>query len=140
MESFQKSLEIGLATFFSIEDIPLILKHPHDPKTEDSLFPELMKCIIGQSKYTFAGLFFVTLLQTNGFIAKSKVTDYVAKSELLKQELIVHKTHTILLTINNFNALCHCCRISWELMGSCSIQPTQYRHYVTMSLSCQWSV
>lgn len=103
MGSFQKSLEIGLATFFSIEDIPLILKHPDDPKTEDSLFQELLKCIIGQSKYTFAGLFFVTLLQTNGFIAKSKVSDYVAQSELLKKELIVSKSHHFIKLTNLLN-------------------------------------
>lgn len=89
MESFQKSLEIGLATFFSIEDVPLILKNPDNPKEQDSLWPEIGKCLLGQSKYTFAGLLFVLLIQTNGFIAKSKVSNYVQKCEELKKEMLV---------------------------------------------------
>lgn len=91
MDDFQKSLEIGLATFFSIEDVPLILKNPDDPKEQDSLWPEMAKCMVGQSKYTFAGLLFVMLIQTNGFIAKSKVEDYVQKCAELKEELMVSR-------------------------------------------------
>lgn len=89
MDSFQSSLEIGLATFFTMEDVPLILKHPDDPKKEDKLMIEMLKCLVGKSNYTFPGLFFVFLLQTNGFIAKSKTPSYLEQKDELKKELIV---------------------------------------------------
>lgn len=72
-----------------MDDVPLILKHPDDPKKQDNLFIEMFKCMVGKSKYTFPGLFFVFLLQTNGFISKSKIPDYMEKRDQLKKELIV---------------------------------------------------
>lgn len=82
-------MEIGLAKIVDITDIPSILKHPHDPKVEDSLSLELAKCIVGQSKYTFAALFFSLLLRTHGFIPKSKMPQYIDKCDELKKHFIV---------------------------------------------------
>lgn len=89
IKSLQETMEIGLANFFNMTDIPLILRHPHNPETEDNLFVELAKCLVGQSKYTFAALFFCILLRTHGFIPESKKSHYIEKSDELKKQLIV---------------------------------------------------
>lgn len=82
-------MEIGLAKLFDIADIPSILRHPHNPKVEDNLYVELAKCVVGQSKYTFAALFFCVLIRTHGFIPKSKMPHYIEKGDELKKHLIV---------------------------------------------------
>lgn len=87
-ESLQNTTETGLAKFFTMEDVPLILRHRDNPKKIDSLFIEMLKSIIGQSKYTFAGLFFVLLYYTHGFIPKSKLPKYTAEFDQLKTQFL----------------------------------------------------
>lgn len=89
MKSLQESLEIGLSKMFIVTDIPLILQHPDNPQIEDNLYIELAKCLVGQSKYTFAGLFFCLLMRTNGFIPKSKISHYIEKHDELQKQLLV---------------------------------------------------
>lgn len=88
IKSLQESMEIGLSKMFDITDIPSILRHADNPEVEDNLCVELLRSLIGQSKYTFAALFFCVLMHTNGFIAKSKTPLYVEKGEELKKLLI----------------------------------------------------
>lgn len=82
-------MEIGLAKLFDIADIPSILQNPHNPEKADNLYLELAKCLVGQSKYTFAALFFCVLIRTHGFIPKSKMPHYIDKADELKKHLIV---------------------------------------------------
>jgi len=86
--NLQESLEIGMTKLLSVKDVPLILQHPYDPKTVDNVFIEIAKSLIGQSKYTFAALFFCFLLHTRGFIPQSKVQHYVDKGDELKKLMI----------------------------------------------------
>lgn len=85
----QKAVEIGIAQLFSIEDIPLILKDPENPKKIDNVYTEIFKSMFRKSKYSFAGLFFCFLYYTNGFIAKKKIPGYLMEAEKLKIELLV---------------------------------------------------
>lgn len=94
IKTLQQSLEIGLSFFFTVEDIPLILRNPDNPKEVDSLPWELLKSLFGQSNYTFAGLFFCILLETNGFMSPSVIPEYVKQGEQLKQELLVRSINT----------------------------------------------
>lgn len=94
-DSLQILLEGGLAKFFSMEDVPLILRHPDDPKKLDNVYWEIMKTPFGQSKYSFAGLFFVFLYYTNAFIPKRKISKYNGEFEAIRTELLVYKQFLI---------------------------------------------
>lgn len=85
----QRSVETGIAQLFNIEDIPLILKDPENPKKVDNVFTEIFKSLFGKSQYSFAGLFFCFLYYTNGFISKRKIPNYLMDAEKIKAELLV---------------------------------------------------
>lgn len=87
--TFQPLVEGGLAKLFSMKDIPLILRHPDNPKKVDNVYVELIKSLFRQSKYTFAGLYFCFLYFTNGFIPKRDIPKYNAQFDAIKEELIV---------------------------------------------------
>lgn len=89
IESFQGMTECGLAQFFTIEDIPLILRDPEDPKKMKSVYWEIMKSIVGKSDFSFAGLFFNFLYNTNGLISKKNIPDLVKQGQDFRQELLV---------------------------------------------------
>lgn len=87
--SLQELVECGLAQFFTIKDIPLILRHADDPKKVDNVYYEMFKSIFGKSKYSFAGLFFCFLYETNGFIPKRKIQKYVQMMAEYRQRFLV---------------------------------------------------
>lgn len=91
MKSLQESIEIGLTKMFDVSDIPSILSDPENPQIRDNLFVELLRTLIGQSKYTFAALFFCILMKTNGFISKSKTPHYARKGDELKKLFLVSR-------------------------------------------------
>lgn len=88
LKSLQQSLETSIATFFTMTDIPYILRHPEEPSTCDSLPVELAKSMVGRSQYSFAGLFFATLIRTGGFIPASRVPAYVQQNDELRKRLL----------------------------------------------------
>lgn len=87
--SLQELVECGLAQFFTMKDIPLILRDIENPKKIHNVYKEIGKSIFGKSKYSFAGLFFSFLYETNGLIPKKKIPKYVAKFENYRQEFLV---------------------------------------------------
>lgn len=87
--SLQPLVEGGLAKLFSMQDIPLILRHPDNPKKVDNVYLELVKSLFRKSKYTFAGLYFCVLFYTNGFIPKSDIPKHNAKFDAIKEDLLV---------------------------------------------------
>lgn len=88
-KNFQETMEIGLTKLFDITDIPVILRNPYNPHIEDNLWAELLRSLVGKSKYTFAALFFCFLMRTNGFIPKSRTGHYMEKCDELKKQIIV---------------------------------------------------
>ncbi|XP_031633362.1 fatty-acid amide hydrolase 2-A-like [Contarinia nasturtii] len=88
MGSLQELIECGLAQFFAIQDIPLILRDTENPKKIHSVYKEIFKSIFGLSKYSFAGLFFAFLYETNGLIPKRKISKYVTMFESYRQEFL----------------------------------------------------
>lgn len=89
MGSLQELIECGLAQFFTIQDIPLILRDAENPKKVHSVYKEIFKSIFGKSKYSFAGLTFCFLYETNGLIPKRKIPKYVSQLESYRQEFLV---------------------------------------------------
>lgn len=89
MESLQELIECGLAQFFTMKDIPLILRDTENPKIIHSVYLEMCKSIFGKSKYSFAGLFFAFLYETNGLIPKRRIAKYVNTLESYRQEFLV---------------------------------------------------
>lgn len=87
--SLQELIECGLAQFFTMKDIPLILRDTENPKKVDNVYVEIFKSIFGKSKYSFAGLFFCFLYETNGFIAKRKIPKYVRMLEDYRKAFLV---------------------------------------------------
>lgn len=87
--SLQELVEGGLAQFFMMKDIPLILRDTENPKKKHSVYVEIFKSIFGKSKYSFAGLFFSFLYETNGCIPKRNISKYVALLENYRQEFLV---------------------------------------------------
>lgn len=87
--SLQELVECGLAQFFTMKDIPLILRDTKNPKIIHNVYLELLKSCFGKSKYSFAGLFFAFLYETNGLISKRKITKYVNELENHRQEFLV---------------------------------------------------
>lgn len=87
--SMQKLVESGLAQFFQMQDIPLIVKDGAKNDKGDSVTIEMIKSAIGKSKYSFAGLFFCFLYNTNGLIGKSKAPGHLETGEKMKQKLLV---------------------------------------------------
>lgn len=89
MGSLQELIECGLAQFFTIKDIPLILRDTENPKIIHNVYLEMFKSIFGKSNYSFAGLFFAFLYETNGLIPKRKISKYVHALESYRQEFLV---------------------------------------------------
>lgn len=88
MQSLQQTLESSLASFFTMSDIPLILRHPDNPETCDSLPAELAKSLVGRSQYSFAGLFFATLIGTGGLISAGRVPGFIQQTDELRKQLL----------------------------------------------------
>lgn len=109
MQSLQHLVEGGLAKFFSMEDVPLIVRHLDNPKKLDNVYFEMFKAMFGKSKYTFAGLFFVFLYYTRGFIAKRKIPKHIENFDATQAEFEVqNETECVLAlqqTNNNFYRL-----------------------------------
>lgn len=72
-----------------MEDVPLILRHLDNPKKLDNVYLEMFKTMFGKSKYTFAGLFFIFLYYTRGFIPKRKIPKYSAQFDATRAEFEV---------------------------------------------------
>lgn len=89
IESMQELIECGLAQFFTIKDIPLILRDAEDPKIIHSVYKEILKSMFRTSKYSFAGLFFSFLYETNGMIPKRKINKYVDMMQNHRQTFLV---------------------------------------------------
>lgn len=89
MDSLQELIECGLAQFFTIKDIPLILRDIENPKRVHNVYWQLFKSIFGKSEYSFAGLFFAFLYETNGLIPKSRISKYVNTLESYRQQFMV---------------------------------------------------
>lgn len=87
--SLQKLTECGLAQFFQMQDIPMIVRDGSKTQKPDSIFLEMVKSIFGKSKYSFAGLFFCFLYATNGMIPQRKIPKYLKTGELVRQQLLV---------------------------------------------------
>lgn len=87
--SMQKLTECGLAQFFQMQDIPLIIQDGSATQKPDSILLEMVKSIFGKSKYSFAGLFFCFLYATNGLIPKRKIPKYVKTGQEVRQQLLV---------------------------------------------------
>lgn len=87
--SLQELIECGLAQFFTIKDIPLILRDAENPKKVHNVYKELFKSMFGKSKYSFAGLFFAFLYETNGLMSRSKISKYVNTMESYRLEFLV---------------------------------------------------
>ncbi|XP_055903384.1 fatty-acid amide hydrolase 2-B-like [Eupeodes corollae] len=86
IKHLSKSLEITLASIFDIET-PNILINPQKPNNPDNVYAELGKSLIGDSKYSFNGLFLEFLKGVNGMIPKDNVKHWLKESEALKTEL-----------------------------------------------------
>ncbi|CRL02527.1 CLUMA_CG015295, isoform A [Clunio marinus] len=83
-----ETLEISIATFFDMEDIPDLLSNTKMSKPKD-LLSELGKSIIGRSEYSFYGLFFRALHATkNILIRPSKKDYYINRGIELKQKML----------------------------------------------------
>lgn len=89
IESLQELIECGLAQFFTMKDIPLILRDTENPKIIHNVYKEIIKSMFGKSNYSFAGLFFSFLYETNGLIPKRKIKQYVATLEKYRLEFLV---------------------------------------------------
>lgn len=87
--NLQELVECGLAQFFTIQDIPLILRDVENPKKIHNVYLEMLKSMFGKSKYSFAGLFFSFLYETNGLIPKKKISKYVNMMKQYRQEFLV---------------------------------------------------
>lgn len=87
--SLQKLIEAGLAQFFQMQDIPMIIQDGSATQKPDSIFLEMVKSVFGKSKYSFAGLFFCFLYATNGLIPKRNIPKYLKAGELVRQHLLV---------------------------------------------------
>lgn len=94
MGSLQELVECGLAQYFTIKDIPLVLRDIENPKKVHSVYKEIIKSIFRKSKYSFAGLFFAFLYDTNGLIPKKRINLYVNKMEGYRQEFLVCFKHS----------------------------------------------
>lgn len=87
--SLQELVECGLAQFFTMKDIPLILRDSENPKKIDNVYIEILKSMFGKSQYSFAGLFFCFLYETNGFIPKRRIPKYVRMLEEYRKIFLV---------------------------------------------------
>lgn len=92
--SMQKLIECGLAQFFQMQDVPLIVKDGAKHERGDNVMVEMLKSMFGKSKYSFAGLFFCFLYNTNGLIGKRSVPNYLETGQKMRQKLLVCNDHT----------------------------------------------
>lgn len=76
-------------SFFKVEDIPEILIDTKDPNSKDNLFTELIKCVVGQSEYSFNALYFLSLIETKRLMSKEKVARFSKEVEVLRNKLLV---------------------------------------------------
>lgn len=142
--SMQELTECGLAKFFTIKDIPLILRNTENPKKKQNVYLEMLKCAAGQSDYSFAGLFFSFLYETHGLIQKKNIAKYVQLLEKYRQQFLVCE----MLKSIQFHSVCQVDFFSQSNVALCvfdlmrrkcsamtvysSIQRTQQRLFVIM--------
>lgn len=87
--SLQNLTECSLAQLFTMKDVPLILRDASTPKKSYSVYNEILKSMFGKSKFSFAGLFFNFLYDTNGLLPVSKTEKYVQELEDYRQKFLV---------------------------------------------------
>lgn len=87
IKDLAKSLEVTLAAAFDIET-PSILNNPKKPNQPDNVYTELAKSLIGDSRYSFNGLFLELLRSLNGLIPKDKVKHWLKEGDSIKSELM----------------------------------------------------
>jgi fatty acid amide hydrolase 2 len=84
----QETLDMSIAVFFAMEDVPDFLVDPADPKRRDSLPGQIARSLMGRSKYSFASLLFLALYETGGFIPPSQRPVYKVKMDQMRQKMI----------------------------------------------------
>lgn len=87
LKSISKSMEITLSAIFDLET-PSILIDPKNPNKSDNVFAEMAKCLIGDSDYSFNGLFMEFLRVVNGFIPKDNFKYWLKERDALRTELL----------------------------------------------------
>lgn len=85
-KEMEDSAETSIAVFFGLQGIPNALEDSENPKGSHSLFLEIMKALIGASKYSNALLMFYVLQVTNVFIPRWKYKYYYDQNEALKKK------------------------------------------------------
>lgn len=86
IKEMEDSMETSIAVFFGLQGIPNALEDPQNPKKSHSLFLEILKSLIGASKFSFSLLIFYVLKVTNVFIPKWKYKYYYDLNEALKKK------------------------------------------------------
>lgn len=76
-------------SFFNIEDIPSVLDNTQGSNSSDNLFTELVKCVFGQSEYSFNMLYFLSLIESKRLMSKDKIARNTKHAEVIRSKLLV---------------------------------------------------
>lgn len=90
IKNLNETFEIGLALLFNVKESPTLLKHPEIPNLpDDNIYTEVLKCLVGKSKYTFAALIFYLVVEIRAFMPEHRIQKYVKRSEVVRQKFLV---------------------------------------------------
>ncbi|XP_048513615.1 fatty-acid amide hydrolase 2-B-like isoform X2 [Athalia rosae] len=79
------SLDIGMALFFGMKEMPQLLLDPEDPKHESNPISELGKLLFGLSRHNSSAILFKLLRDVHAFIPQSKLPSYRGKVQKLER-------------------------------------------------------
>ncbi|XP_053680462.1 fatty-acid amide hydrolase 2-B-like [Anopheles nili] len=87
-ERLPEGMELAFSVLQSLRDVPSIFHHPEDPKAQHNLLLELVRCAVGQSRYSLAGIMFYVIFGLRHFFTADRLLTYQEKAVALRTQLI----------------------------------------------------
>ncbi|XP_017783292.1 PREDICTED: fatty-acid amide hydrolase 2-A-like [Nicrophorus vespilloides] len=88
IQDLKKGFEISAMMFMSLKGMPKFLQDPQNPKEEANLFVEILKNILGRSRFSLYLLMTIVFYRYNGFMPRKHLPFYQEKLETLKKAFL----------------------------------------------------
>uniref|UniRef100_A0A182IVS1 Uncharacterized protein n=1 Tax=Anopheles atroparvus TaxID=41427 RepID=A0A182IVS1_ANOAO len=87
-EHLPEGMELAFSVLQSLTDVPSIFHHPDNPKATHSLPLELVRCALGQSRYSLAGVMFYVIFGLRHFFSAERLETYLDRAAKLRDQMI----------------------------------------------------
>ncbi|XP_035891461.1 fatty-acid amide hydrolase 2-B-like [Anopheles stephensi] len=87
-EHMAEGMELAFSVLQSLNDVPSIFHNPDNPKATPSLMVELVRCALGQSQYSLAGIMFYVIFALKNFFSAEALENYMELAAGLRRQMI----------------------------------------------------